>query len=82
MLKRLQMRNLGIYMADFQETDGLITDKRGKVLSLCYADCIPLFFYDPVTEVIRKCTLWLERNISGNCKNCGFGFKEGVWCRP
>lgn len=41
----------GIYTPEFQETDGLITDKQNKVLSLTFADCICLYFYDPITNV-------------------------------
>lgn len=37
---------------DFESVDGLITDKKGKVLSLYFADCMPLLFYDPVKNVI------------------------------
>ena len=32
--------------------DGLITDKKDNVLSLTFADCTPLYFYDPVKNVI------------------------------
>ena len=42
----------GIYTKDFQEVDGLITDKTDKILSLTFADCTPLFFFDPVKNVI------------------------------
>lgn len=42
----------GIYTPEFQETDGLITDKQNKVLSLTFADCICLYFYDPIQNVI------------------------------
>lgn len=44
----------GIYGKDFADTDGLITNRNGKVLALCFADCIPLFFYDPVKNVIAN----------------------------
>lgn len=44
----------GIYKKEFANTDGLITDKRRKVLALCYADCIPLFFYDPKNNVVAN----------------------------
>jgi len=43
-----------IYGAEFKETDGLITDKKEKILSLTFADCICLYFYDPVTNVIAN----------------------------
>ena len=44
----------GIYKREFADTDGLITDRKNKILSLCYADCIPLFFYDPNKKVIAN----------------------------
>lgn len=34
------------------ETDGLITNERGIVLCTFHADCIPLFFLDPVKKAI------------------------------
>ena len=37
---------------DYEEVDGLITDERGPVLSAFFADCVPLFFVDPVHRAI------------------------------
>jgi YfiH family protein len=34
-----------------QDTDGLLTNVPGVLLTSFYADCVPLFFYDPVKEV-------------------------------
>ncbi|NLM39718.1 MAG: peptidoglycan editing factor PgeF [Firmicutes bacterium] len=34
------------------EADGLATRIRGRVLATFYADCVPLFFVDPVTRTI------------------------------
>jgi len=34
-----------------KDTDGLITDRTDVVLMTYYADCVPLFFYDPVNHV-------------------------------
>lgn len=36
----------------FMETDGMITDVPGVCLVTFYADCVPLFFVDPVRKVI------------------------------
>lgn len=33
-------------------TDGMITDKRGIILATSYADCVPLFFVDPINHCI------------------------------
>ena len=36
----------------FFDTDGLLTDEPGIVLATSYADCVPLYFYDPVRRAI------------------------------
>lgn len=36
----------------FQSTDGLLTDVPGVLLTSFYADCVPLYFYDPVHHVV------------------------------
>ncbi len=37
---------------DYQDVDGLITNEPGVVLSTFYADCVPLYFVDPVHRAI------------------------------
>lgn len=37
---------------DYQDVDGLITNAKGLVLSTFFADCVPLYFVDPVHEAI------------------------------
>ncbi|WP_410514528.1 peptidoglycan editing factor PgeF [Paenibacillus sp. BR2-3] len=36
----------------FAETDGLITNVPGVLLTSFYADCVPLYFYDPVRSAV------------------------------
>ena len=36
----------------YEGTDGLLTDEPGLVLAATFADCVPVFFYDPVKRVI------------------------------
>lgn len=36
----------------FQATDGLLTDVPGVLLASFYADCVPLFFFDPVRRAV------------------------------
>lgn len=36
------------------KVDGLITNKKNKVLSLTYADCIPVYMFDPNKKVIAN----------------------------
>lgn len=37
---------------DYTDVDGLITQERGIVLCTFFADCVPLFFVDPVKKAI------------------------------
>lgn len=37
---------------DYRDIDGLITNEPGVVLSTFYADCVPLYFFDPVHRAI------------------------------
>lgn len=37
---------------DYTDVDGLITDEEGIALATFYADCVPLYFLDPVKRVI------------------------------
>lgn len=37
---------------DYQDVDGLITDEPGVVLAAFFADCVPLYFVDPVRRAI------------------------------
>lgn len=37
---------------DYQDIDGLITNEPGLVLSTFFADCVPLYFVDPVHRAI------------------------------
>ncbi|MDT3426489.1 YfiH family protein [Paenibacillus forsythiae] len=36
----------------FADTDGLLTDVPGVLLTSFYADCVPLFFHDPVSGAV------------------------------
>ena len=62
-VEKIENEKPWIYEEAFENTDGLITNKKDKILSLTFADCICLYFYDPVTNTIRKYTFRLERNI-------------------
>lgn len=37
---------------DYKDVDGLITNEPGLVLSTFYADCVPLYFVDPIHHAI------------------------------
>jgi len=43
---------IGIYPKEFENVDGLITEKHGKVLSLTFADCTPIYIVDKEKKVV------------------------------
>lgn len=54
-VKRVTAEDAGnglTYENRFQDVDGMITNESGIVLVTSYADCVPLYFLDPVKKVI------------------------------
>lgn len=41
-----------LYPKDYTDVDGMITNVKGLVLTTFYADCVPLYFVDPVHSAI------------------------------
>ncbi|OQA78153.1 MAG: Laccase domain protein YfiH [bacterium ADurb.Bin243] len=48
----VELRAVRSCSEDAGECDGLFTDAKNTVLSMYFADCTPLFFYDPVKKAI------------------------------
>ena len=42
----------GIFIEEYKNIDGLITNKTKKALSLTFADCTPIYLYDPIKKAI------------------------------
>ena len=42
----------GIFPQELNDIDGLITDKKDKILSLTFADCTPIYLYDKEKGII------------------------------
>lgn len=66
----------------FFDSDGAITDRPGVLLTSMHADCIPLFFYDPV----RKAVGMIHSGWKGTVKEIGrlasLKMQEVYGCRP
>jgi len=57
----------GIFLEEYRNIDGLITTKKDKILSLTYADCIPLYFFDPNKKIIAN----IHSGWQGTLKSIG-----------
>lgn len=53
------------YDSSFSGTDGFLTEERGILLTLCFADCVPLFFMDPETRLIGVAHAGWKGTVNG-----------------
>ncbi|WP_310550247.1 peptidoglycan editing factor PgeF [Paenibacillus glufosinatiresistens] len=49
----------------FQDTDGLLTDVPGVLLTSFYADCVPLFFWDPERRAVGLAHAGWKGTVAG-----------------
>lgn len=48
-----------------KQTDGFYTSEAGILLTLCYADCVPLYFIDPNTHIIGAAHAGWRGTVTG-----------------
>ncbi|QOS80227.1 peptidoglycan editing factor PgeF [Paenibacillus sp. JNUCC31] len=48
-----------------QDTDGLVTNVPGVLLTSFYADCVPLYFYDPVRQAVGLAHAGWKGTVAG-----------------
>ncbi|WP_053366120.1 peptidoglycan editing factor PgeF [Bacillus sp. FJAT-27245] len=48
----LKGRGAEAYSDSVRDTDGFYTNEPGILLSLCFADCVPLYFFDPGSRMV------------------------------
>ena len=69
----------------FHEIDGMITDTPGVVLATFYADCVPLYFVDPVHRAIGPTPdgeapyIKWQRQRSGKCRKSLVRIRQSCW---
>lgn len=64
----------------FQDTDGLLTNVRGILLSSFYADCVPLYFFDPVKEVVGLAHAGWKGTVAGIAERMIARMEEHYGC--
>lgn len=52
--RKIQQGKPDIYLDEYAETDGLITQKKDLILATTSADCILMIFFDPKTKTIAN----------------------------
>lgn len=67
---------------DYEEVDGLITDRPGITLVTKYADCVPLYFVDPVRKAIGLTHSGWRGTVAKIGKLTVQAMKDSFQCRP
>ena len=52
--EKINIKKPDINIEKYEKTDGLITNKKNKILATTSADCILMLFFDPITKVIAN----------------------------
>lgn len=66
----------------FGDTDGLITAERGVALITFYADCTPVYLYDPVSQVIGLVHSGWRSTLLKISAEAVQKMREAFGCRP
>lgn len=67
---------------DYTDVDGLITNEKGVVLATFYADCVPLYFVDPVKEVIGLSHSGWKGSVGGMGRETVSRMQQEYGCCP
>lgn len=67
---------------DYTDIDGLITNVPGLVLATFYADCVPLYFVDPVRQVIGLSHSGWRGTVGKIGKKTVERMQEEYGCKP
>jgi polyphenol oxidase len=57
-----------VYETSFSDTDGFLTDEKGVLLTLCFADCVPIYFLDPEKRRIGLAHAGWKGSVGGIAK--------------
>lgn len=73
---------LTIFPEELKDVDGLLTDKKEIVFSLSYADCTPIYLYDPVKKVVGNIHSGWQGTLKGIGKVAVISMIDNYGCNP
>lgn len=71
-----------IWKRDYENIDGLVTDEKGICLALFFADCVPVYFVDPVKKVIGLAHSGWKGTVGRISEKMVQIMKEDYGCNP
>jgi polyphenol oxidase len=60
-----QGRGADEYESSFSATDGFLTNEQGILLTLCFADCVPIYFIEPDSRLIGVAHAGWKGTVNG-----------------
>lgn len=72
----------GIFNEQYKDVDGLITNKSNRALSLTFADCTPIYLFDPIKKVIGNIHSGWQGTVKQIAKKSIEKMIEVYGCRP
>jgi YfiH family protein len=67
---------------DYTDIDGLVTNEKGLALACFYADCVPLYFVDPIKKVIGLAHSGWRGTVAGMGLDMVQKMQEVFGCDP
>lgn len=64
------------YESSIKDTDGLFTNHNGVLLTLCYADCVPIYYYSPKNHFIGIVHAGWKGTVAGIAAEMVLKWKE------
>ena len=80
-VKKIEDGDEGIYKEKFFNVDGLVTEKKYKLV-FCFADCTPLLFFDPIKKVISNVHSGWRGTLQTIGRNAVNKMIEEYSCKP
>lgn len=73
---------IGVFPKELEDVDGLVTDKKNKILSLTFADCTPIYLFDKNKKIIGNIHSGWQGTIKRIAEKAIEFMKEKYSCNP
>lgn len=73
---------IGVFPKELEDIDGLVTDKKNKILSLTFADCTPIYLFDKNKRIIGNIHSGWQGTVKRIAEKAIGFMKETYSCNP
>lgn len=73
---------IGVFPKELEDIDGLVTDKKNKILSLTFADCTPIYLFDKNKRIIGNIHSGWQGTVKRIAEKAIGFMKETYRCNP